>query len=89
MSYDLEDHLYDRPLPTDVTHRVPVYRRQGIIASLVARVLAELSGRRQLRRITRWYRAKAIDEEVPDHLREDVGLPPRPERLISWWEFKP
>lgn len=88
MSYDLEDYRYDRPLPSDVTLRTPVYRRHGVIASLVGRLLAGWSAKRQLKRITRWYRARDL-EQVPDHLRDDIGLPPIPPRLVNWWEFRP
>jgi hypothetical protein len=84
MSYDLEDYRYG-PLPSDITLRTPVYRRRGIIGSLIADAIAAWSARRQLARITRQYRARAI-EEVPDYLRADIGLPPLPKRLPNWWE---
>jgi hypothetical protein len=85
MSYDLEDYRYDRPLPSDITMRTPVYRRRGVIASLIADALAAWSARRQLRRITRQYRGLS-PQPIPDYLREDIGLPPLPKRLPNWWE---
>lgn len=76
--------IKDRPLPTDVTLRVPVYRRQGIIASLVA-AIAAFAANRRLRRAARRHRSGAAPP-VPDWLREDLGLPPLPPRLPEWWE---
>ena len=84
MSYDLEDYRY-RPLPSDITMRTPVYRRRGIIGSLIANAVAVWSAKRQLARITRQYRTGPV-QEIPDHLRADIGLPPLPKRLPNWWE---
>jgi hypothetical protein len=86
MSYDLEDHLYDSPLPTDITHRVPVYRRKGIVASLVAAVVT-LGANRRLSRASRRYRS-GNSPPVPDYLRQDIGLSPLPPKLPDWWEKK-
>lgn len=69
------DRIADPPLPTDITGRTVIYRRRGIIASAVAAALAVWSARRQLARITRQYR-RLPAEDLPDHLREDIGLPP-------------
>ena len=76
----------DRALPTDITPRTPVYRRQGIIAALIARLVARATTRRMMRRLARpkGYRA----QEVPDYLREDIGLPPLPPRPPDRWEIK-
>lgn len=50
-------------------------RRRGAIVSLAGTVLAVLSARWQLARITRHYRA-APPQDLPDYLRADLGLPP-------------
>ena len=92
MSLNFEGRPYDRPLPTDITLRVPevprpagtIYRRQGVIASLVSAAFAPLVEWRGWRR-KRW--RSGAEPPVPDWLREDVGLPPAPPRLPEWWEL--
>jgi len=84
MSYDLEDYLYDRPLPSDITMRVPIYRRRGVIASLIGAIVSYRANRR-LRWAAKRYR-NYVAPEVPDHLRADIGLPPLPPRLPTRWE---
>lgn len=91
MSLNFEDRPYDPPLPSDITLRVPaihrqrnIYRREGVIASLVSAVVAHLVDWR-LRRKGR--RRSGASPPVPDWLREDVGLPPAPPKLPDPWEL--
>jgi hypothetical protein len=89
MSYSYDDNLAaDSALPSDVTLRAPIYRRRGIIASLIATTIARWSARRQLDRIARQYRRQP-PVELPNYLREDIGLPPLPPRSSGWWEIRP
>ncbi|HHY50018.1 MAG TPA: hypothetical protein GYA10_09755 [Alphaproteobacteria bacterium] len=87
MSFDLDDLINSRPLPTDVTPRQPIYRRQGIVAALLT-ALAVHAANRRLRQIARRFR-RGTAPEIPNYLREDLGLPPLPPRLPSWWEIRP
>lgn len=86
MSYDLEDYLYDRPLPSDITMRVPIYRRRGIIASLIGAIVTYRANRR-LRWAAKRYRTY-VAPPLPDYLREDIGLPRLPPPPPTWWELK-
>ena len=84
MPYSIEEGGFSRPLPTDVTLRVPaIYRRRGIIASLFSVIGTWLANRRL-------DRARRPDlrfpENIPPWLREDIGLPPPPPRIRTWWE---
>jgi hypothetical protein len=87
MSHDIDNHLSDSALPSDVTLRAPAYRRKGIIAALVAAGAALLANRK-LRRASHRYRSGRAPP-VPDWLREDVGLPPLPRKFPDWWERLP
>lgn len=84
MSFDTKDQVFDRPLPSDITLRVPVYRRRGVIASLIGALVAFRANRR-LRWAARRHRSYRAPP-IPDHLRADIGLPPQPQRLPNWWE---
>jgi hypothetical protein len=86
MSYDIDNRLSDSSLPSDVTLRSPLYRRQGIVASLLM-ALAVMSANRQLRRATRGYKSGRAPM-IPDYLREDIGLTPLPPPIVQWWEVK-
>lgn len=86
MSFELDNLIGDRALPSDVTPRAPIYRRQGVLASLLAR-LAYWGADRQLRRASRRY-LDGSAPAIPDYLREDLGLAPLPPRLPGWWEIK-
>ena len=86
MSVQLKDRANEPALPTDITLRAPIYRRQGIIASLVAS-LAGLAANRRLKQLSRRYRTAGLPP-VPDYLREDIGLPPLPPPITQWWEPK-
>lgn len=89
MPYSFEqDRLGADTLPTDVTLRTTIYRRRGVIASLIFTALAAWSARRQLKAITRHYRRKPL-APIPEYLREDIGLPPLPPRSPTWWELRP
>ena len=84
MSVQIKDRL-DPVLPTDITVRVPVaYRRQGVIASLFAGVIA-VGANWRLDRAHKRHRSGYAP--LPPHwLREDIGLPPLPPTLPEWWE---
>jgi hypothetical protein len=89
MTYSFDDHVADNPaLPSDVTLRAPIYRRRGVIASLIATFAARASADRQLGRITRRYRRQPGPFDIPDYLREDIGLAPLPPKLPQWWEVR-
>jgi hypothetical protein len=75
----------DSVLPTDITLRVPnVYRRPGIVASLLIGIVA-VGAKYRLDRAHRRHRS-AYAPPVPAHLREDIGLPPLSPKLPEWWE---
>lgn len=89
MSLNFESRPHDPPLPSDITLRVPVvyrqksiYRREGIVISLVSAFAAHLVDWR-LRRKDR--SRSGASPPVPDWLREDVGLPPAPPKFLDWW----
>jgi len=81
MSYDIDSNVSVRSLPP----LAPVYRRKGILASLLSAVAAFLANLR-LRRASRRYRSGKAPP-VPEWLREDIGLEPLPPRLPDWWQF--
>lgn len=81
------DFRAERPLPSDVTLRAPVYRRQGIIASLLAGLVRAWSRYKEAREISRFTDSA---DELPSYLRKDIGLPraappsPGPWDLMRW-----
>lgn len=93
MPYSFENPISSDTLPTDVTLRTPVYRKQSVVAALILVALARWSAQRQLARITKRYRRKPVrpvlPRDIPNYLREDLGLPPLPPPLPAWWEFRP
>jgi hypothetical protein len=86
MSLDLKHDYEDLPLPSDITLRTPVYRRQGIIASLAAAIVT-MSVNRRLRQISHRFRSNGAPD-IPDYLREDIGLPPNAPAFKQWWDVK-
>lgn len=84
MPYSIDEGGYGRPLPSDVTLRVPfTYRRRGIVASLLS-AIGTWSANRRLDRARRGQ--ELFPQEIPNWLREDLGLPPLPPRIRLWWE---
>jgi hypothetical protein len=84
MSVQTKDRI-DPVLPSDVTPRVRTfYRRHGVIASLLASIVAVGANYRLDRAHGRYKSGYA--PPVPDHLRQDIGLAPLPPKLPEWWE---
>ena len=82
MPYSIDEGGYGRPLPSDITLRTPVvYRRRGIVAWLLSAIGTWLANRRLDRR-----RRVRYPEEIPNWLREDLGLPPLPPATRMWWK---
>ena len=88
MPYSFEENVGRDTLPTDITRRTTIYRKRGVIASLLLTITASWSARRQLAQITRHYRRKPM-EPIPDYLRADIGLSPLPPSPPGWWEIRP
>ena len=84
MTHDIDSQSASRRI--DAIEVKPVYRRNGIIAALLV-VLATRSANRQLAKATRRYRSGRTPD-VPDYLRDDLGLPPLPPPLVQWWEVR-
>jgi hypothetical protein len=70
-----KDFRQNRPLPSDITLRNPVYRREGIIAALIAGLATVRAKWQEAREISRLVNAT---RDLPDYIREDIGLPPAP-----------
>ena len=86
MTYSFEDRIEDRPrLPVAGSHFVPPARR-GLVGRLLS-AIGTWSANRRLDRARRRYRS-GIAPEVPDHLREDIGLPPAPARIVRMSSFE-
>jgi hypothetical protein len=86
MSLDFKNHVDTPPLPTDITQRAHVYRRQGVIASLIS-MIASISANRRLARASRRFHSGDAPM-VPAWLREDLGLPPEPKSgQIEFWNL--
>ena len=64
-----------RPLPSDITLRVSVYSRRGVVAALVAGFLKAWNRWQEKRELSRLADSTRF---LPDYLREDIGLPPAP-----------
>jgi hypothetical protein len=85
MSVQIKDRVDNPVLPTDITLRVPaIARKPGNIASLLGAIIA-VGANWRLDRAHRRYRSGRAPH-VPDHLRDDLGLPPLPPKLPDWWE---
>jgi hypothetical protein len=74
-----KDFRSDRPLPSDISLRNPIYRSRGIVASLFSRVAVAWGKWREEQELRR---LAAEADHLPDRLREDIGLPPAPPPLI-------
>ncbi len=84
MPYSIDEDGFGRPLPNDIALRMPtIYRRRGVIASALTSIGTWLANRRldRARRGT-----ELFPQEIPNWLREDLGLPPLPPRIRLWWE---
>jgi hypothetical protein len=84
MLFDLETFGADAPLPTDVTLRTPIYRRHGIIASLIASGFTRLASRGSRPGKRRGGNAPPLS----DHLRRDIGLPTESSRSPVWEDIR-
>jgi hypothetical protein len=88
MSFDLDNKHNEAPLPSDITVRVPVYRRRRGLGAAFLEAIARWSAMRELRRITH-RRHRLSERDIPNYLREDIGLMPLPPAFPSWWEHRP
>lgn len=73
------------PAPSRTGIHVPIEVRHGFVWRLVVTVRAHLATRRLLRRLRR---TETVHIHLPDHLRADIGLPPRSPSPTPFWEIR-
>jgi hypothetical protein len=77
MNYSISEAGYGRPLRPPAT-----YRRRGVIAITLSGIGAWFASRRRDRKRPR----RLYPGEIPGWLREDLGLPPLPPPIRTWWQ---
>lgn len=73
MLFQIEDSGDFAALPTDITLRTPIYRRQGIIATAIVSVVSFAFGPTRPRGDKR---QGGKPPPLSNHLRRDIGLEP-------------
>lgn len=85
--HDKLDSASGTVAPTGSTPRTPIYRRRGIVASLLVSLIKSLfdtDGRRR----RRTGRSSGNAPPLSDRLKRDIGLPIESPRSVAWNDLR-